>query len=153
MGGWAAWGVGRPRASGLHGPPTGEPVQLPRRAALRAACLRGRDPLVPVVEATYPTMGVYGSGACRAQVHGTKHRRVLLDPEMHPIPVVVRQVLAEQPPKMLVVENDDEHHLARLAHEYVAFFNLRRAHQGIAQRTPVGSATASAVGEVIAHHP
>src|SRR6266508_3549236 len=107
MGGWAAWGVGRPLASGLRGPPTGEPVQLPRRAALRAACLRGRDPLVPVVEATYPTMGVYGSGACRAQVHGTKHRRVLVDPEMRPIPVVIRQVLAEQPPKMLVVENDD----------------------------------------------
>ena len=47
----------------------------------------------------------------------------------------------------------DDHHLARLAREYVAFFNLRRPHQGIAQRTPVGSATASAEaeGEIIAH--
>jgi hypothetical protein len=107
VGDWAASGVGRPRASGLPAPPTGEPGQPPRSAGLRTACLRGRGPLVPVVEATYPTMGVHGGGACRAQVHGTNHRRVLVDPEMRPIPVVVRQVLAEQPPKMLVVENDD----------------------------------------------
>jgi putative transposase len=45
----------------------------------------------------------------------------------------------------------DDHHLAVLAREYVAFFNVGRPHQGIAQRTPVGSATASAEGEVIAH--
>ena len=44
-------------------------------------------------------MGVYGVGVCRAQVHETNHRRVLVDPEMRPIPVVVFQVLAEQPPK------------------------------------------------------
>jgi putative transposase len=44
----------------------------------------------------------------------------------------------------------DDHHLARLACEYVAFFNLGRPHQGIAQRTPVGSATASAEGRIIA---
>jgi hypothetical protein len=44
-------------------------------------------------------MGVYGGGVCRAQVHETNHRRVLVDPEMRPIPVVVLQVLAEQPPK------------------------------------------------------
>ena len=52
-------------------------------------------------------MGVYGGGACRAQVHGTNHRHVLVDPEMRPIIVIVGQVLAEQPPKMLVVKNDD----------------------------------------------
>jgi transposase InsO family protein len=45
----------------------------------------------------------------------------------------------------------DDHHLAVLSREYVAFFNVGRPHQGIAQRTPVGSATASAEGEVIAH--
>lgn len=45
----------------------------------------------------------------------------------------------------------DDHHLARLAREYVAFFNRGRPHQGIAQRTPVGSATVSAEGEIIAH--
>ena len=45
----------------------------------------------------------------------------------------------------------DDHHLARLARGYVAFFNLARPHQGIAQRTPVGSATASGEGEVIAY--
>jgi hypothetical protein len=42
-------------------------------------------------------------------------------------------------------------HPARLAREYVAFFNLRRPHEGIAQRTPIASATASAEGKVIAH--
>ncbi len=42
-------------------------------------------------------------------------------------------------------------HLARLACEYVAFFNVRRPHQGIARRTPVGPATAGAEGEIIAH--
>jgi transposase InsO family protein len=45
----------------------------------------------------------------------------------------------------------DDHHLARIAREYVAFFNPTRPHQGIAQRTPVGSATASGEGEVIAY--
>jgi putative transposase len=45
----------------------------------------------------------------------------------------------------------DDHHLARIAREYVAFFNPARPHQGIAQRTPVGSATASGEGEVIAY--
>ena len=52
-------------------------------------------------------MGVHSGGAARAQLHRAGHRRVLLDPEMRPIPVVVRQVLAEQPPKMFVVENND----------------------------------------------
>ena len=37
------------------------------------------------MEATYSTMGVYGGGAA-GQVHGTNHRRVLVDPEMRPIP-------------------------------------------------------------------
>ena len=44
----------------------------------------------------------------------------------------------------------DDHHLARLAREYVAFFNPARPHQGIAQRTPVGHATVSVEGEIIA---
>ena len=86
---------------------TGDPGQLPRGPSLRTACLRDRGPLVPVVEATYPTIGVYGGGACGAQVHGASQWRVLVNPEMRPIPMVARQVLAEQPPKMFVVENDD----------------------------------------------
>jgi hypothetical protein len=79
----------------------------PEVLALRTACLRGRGPLVPVGEATYPTMGMYGGGACGALVHGTSKWRVLVNPEMRPIPMVISQVLAEQPPKMLVAENDD----------------------------------------------
>jgi hypothetical protein len=51
-------------------------------------------------------MAVYGGGARRAQVYGTSNRHVLLAPEMPPIPLVVRHVLAEQPPKMFVVESD-----------------------------------------------
>jgi putative transposase len=45
----------------------------------------------------------------------------------------------------------DDHHLGRLAREYVAFFNGGRPHQGIAQRTPIGSATPSAEGAVVAN--
>jgi putative transposase len=41
----------------------------------------------------------------------------------------------------------DDQHLARLAREYVAFFNQSRPHQGIAQRTPHGPPTATAKGE------
>ncbi len=57
------------------------------------ARLRGRSPHVPVVEASDPTMGVDGGGTSRAQFHMTSHRRVLFDPEMGPIPVVLRQGL------------------------------------------------------------
>jgi hypothetical protein len=45
-----------------------------------------------------PAVGPDGGGTCRAQFHGAGHRRVLLDAEMRPIPVVVGQVLAEQSP-------------------------------------------------------
>ncbi len=58
-------------------------------ATSRRTRLRGRSPHVPVVEAPDPTMGVDGGGTCKAQLHGTSHRRVLLDPEMRPIIVVV----------------------------------------------------------------
>jgi hypothetical protein len=108
VGDWPASGVGRlarirpARAADWRTATTGPVVLVFERLVLR-----GCGPRVPVVEATYSTMGVYGGGACRAQVHGTNHRCVLVDPEMRPIPLVVRQVLAEQPPKMLVVENDD----------------------------------------------
>ena len=47
------------------------------------------------------------AAACRTRLHRTSQRRVLVDPEMRPILVVVGQVLAEQAAKMLVVENDD----------------------------------------------
>lgn len=40
------------------------------------------------------------------RLNGTSHRRVFLDPEMRPIFVVIGHVLAEQAPKMLVIEND-----------------------------------------------
>ena len=59
-----------------------------------------------MVETSDPASGLNDGGACGAQFHRTSHRRVLLDPEMGPIPVVVRQVLAEQPPEMLAVEDD-----------------------------------------------
>src|SRR6266702_3355512 len=42
-------------------------------------------------------MGVYGGGVCRAQVHETNHRRVLVDPEMRPIPVVVPSRVVPSP--------------------------------------------------------
>jgi hypothetical protein len=60
-----------------------------------------------VVQAPDPPPGF---DCCRrprsAPLHGTSHRRVFLDPEMRPIFVVIGHVLAEQAPKMLVIEND-----------------------------------------------
>jgi len=61
-----------------------------------------------MVETPDPTMGADSGGTSGAQFHRTSHRRVLLDPEVRPVPVVVGEVLAEQPPKMSAVDNDDK---------------------------------------------
>ena len=59
-----------------------------------------------MVESSDPTLGVDARRPCRTVFQGADQRRVLLDAEMRPIIVVVGQVLAEQAPKMPVVEHD-----------------------------------------------
>lgn len=82
-------------SAGIFGLPDPPPFASRNREqepthSLATDSLRGGSPLVPVVEATNSTMGVDDAGTCRAaRFHGTSHRRVLLDPEMGPIPVVV----------------------------------------------------------------
>jgi transposase InsO family protein len=44
----------------------------------------------------------------------------------------------------------DDLHLARLAREFVAYFNEARPHQGLAQRIPVGTTSAFATGAIVA---
>jgi hypothetical protein len=90
-----------------------------------------------MVEAADAAMGLDIGDTRRAQFHGTRHRRILLDPKMRPVRVVVREVLAEQPAQMLVVENDGviEQVAPHRSHEALGYSVLPGA---LVARTPDG---------------
>ena len=60
-----------------------------------------------MVQSADPASGLDDYRSCRTLLYGARHGSVLVDSEMSPVFVVVGPVLAEQTPKVLVVENDD----------------------------------------------
>ena len=60
-----------------------------------------------MVQSADPASGLDDYRSCRTLLYGARYGSVLGDSEMSPVFGVVGPVLAEQTPKVLVVENDD----------------------------------------------
>ena len=49
----------------------------------------------------------------------------------------------------MIVSIFDERHLDRVSHEFAAYFNSARPHQGLHQRIPDAPVTASSTGPIV----
>ena len=64
------------------------------------------SPIVAVVQPSDPGVRDYSSGSFRARLLGTAERRVLAEPEMRSVFVIVLDKSEEKATKMLVVRHD-----------------------------------------------
>jgi len=93
-------------ASRVHG--FGANVGRSQRSMLRsnARSLRGFPPFVPVMKSADTGQRDHPGGAQRLRLHGPGRRRVLHEPQMCPIPVIILDVRCEDPLQMAFVQND-----------------------------------------------